>query len=56
MDGPAELDLVEHPGQGLFKSTIDMLCIVLPICFFVAPATVFYPAFVAKSKIEVPPL
>ena len=47
-----------HPSHELtlFKSMLDTACVLLPVCFFVAPATVFYPAFINKTKIEVPPL
>ncbi len=47
-----------HPVHQVsyFKSFLDTACVLLPICFFLAPATVFYPAFVNKTKLETPPM
>ncbi|CAD7934998.1 unnamed protein product [Amoebophrya sp. A120] len=39
-----------------FKAVVDFACIVLPICVFMSPVTVFWPAYRQNQWIEVPPL
>eukprot|EP00392_Amoebophrya_sp_AT5.2_P005788 g5798.t1 len=40
----------------MFKAFIDFSCMFLPFFMFLAPVSVFYPAYVTKAKVSIPPL